>query len=724
VYTSNNVVTNADIIFTTRRSWSTTAECDENSKDVWAIAAHEMGHALGLGHSTNSQNTMYYDSGGLGSTTQRHLEDGDRAGAIYQSTSSPGGTLPYSQVWTSASSVSLASNVYVASGDSLLFDEQTTINLGNYDVVSTGGFLGFHRDNSSGEFNPFVGIIKSDGKYRGFYHSLSTALDSLQAGDYIYIGSDYTIASGATVSIPANTSLKFSGLATDLIVEGTLNVAGGVTFDKYDGTNWGGVNVESSGTLSITGGITVKYASIAFDLESANVTFPTTESTIENCASSSSGSAIKINNCSPTVRYIKFTDSATLSGARAVYVSGSSACPNLYWLTINDSYHGVKIASTADAILKYSILEDLLNHCIFLDDDGGTNSGSIDMSWAQTDVYPDTTNYNAIINENPQVTIQVYNNYWGSATPYPGTIFSDPGSVSYSPFAGSAFGAGSSKASALLARNPFHDALEFEQAGYLKDALDIYYELIETGNNLVWKRMAVKSILKVNELNGIEFGKLRKTIENERKTAEKWYKSFLDFMKCEILIREGQYTDAIEAFSQKALEYQGNSIEVEMLVRIANIYGDFLKDTIKAKEFADRAAAINPGAEILISAYESADVEYNPSRYVDKYENESGQNEPLPEEDSATTSGDEFVTLETNPFNPSTSIIYSIKEPSQVKLDVFSITGQKVATLANGYMSAGVHTAKFDGSRLASGVYFYRFESGSFNTKGKMLLVK
>ena len=77
-----------------------------------------------------------------------------------------------------------------------------------------------------------------------------------------------------------------------------------------------------------------------------------------------------------------------------------------------------------------------------------------------------------------------------------------------------------------------------------------------------------------------------------------------------------------------------------------------------------------------------------------------------------------------NPFNPSTVIEYIIREPSDVKLSVYSIAGQRVATLVDGYLPAGKHTALFDGSDLASGIYFYRLETGGAEKNGKMLLLK
>ena len=77
-----------------------------------------------------------------------------------------------------------------------------------------------------------------------------------------------------------------------------------------------------------------------------------------------------------------------------------------------------------------------------------------------------------------------------------------------------------------------------------------------------------------------------------------------------------------------------------------------------------------------------------------------------------------------NPFNNTTIITYSISNPSYSSLEVYSMTGQKVATLLDDFLSAGDHTARFDGGNFASGMYFYRFEAGDFVKTGRMTLVK
>ncbi len=77
-----------------------------------------------------------------------------------------------------------------------------------------------------------------------------------------------------------------------------------------------------------------------------------------------------------------------------------------------------------------------------------------------------------------------------------------------------------------------------------------------------------------------------------------------------------------------------------------------------------------------------------------------------------------------NPFNPSTKIVYSLPKRSLVKLKIYDILGEKVATLVNEVESAGVHRINFTANELASGFYIARLNSGSFSKTIKMTLLK
>jgi hypothetical protein len=77
-----------------------------------------------------------------------------------------------------------------------------------------------------------------------------------------------------------------------------------------------------------------------------------------------------------------------------------------------------------------------------------------------------------------------------------------------------------------------------------------------------------------------------------------------------------------------------------------------------------------------------------------------------------------------NPFNPSTTIKFALPKASVAKLTVYNLLGQKVSTLVDGQLEAGVHSVRFDATRLATGVYFYRLEAGDYLSHKKMLLLK
>ena len=82
-----------------------------------------------------------------------------------------------------------------------------------------------------------------------------------------------------------------------------------------------------------------------------------------------------------------------------------------------------------------------------------------------------------------------------------------------------------------------------------------------------------------------------------------------------------------------------------------------------------------------------------------------------------------------NPFNPSTTISFTLPTSESVRLSVFDIQGRLVATLVNEVYSAGRHEVIWRGqdnsSRpVASGTYFYRLTTGGFTETKKMLLLK
>lgn len=82
-----------------------------------------------------------------------------------------------------------------------------------------------------------------------------------------------------------------------------------------------------------------------------------------------------------------------------------------------------------------------------------------------------------------------------------------------------------------------------------------------------------------------------------------------------------------------------------------------------------------------------------------------------------------------NPFNPTTTIEYTIPSQTQVTIDVFNVLGQKVKTLVNETQPAGTYQTEWNGTdeasqTVATGVYFYRLSAGDVTMTKKMVMVK
>ncbi len=77
-----------------------------------------------------------------------------------------------------------------------------------------------------------------------------------------------------------------------------------------------------------------------------------------------------------------------------------------------------------------------------------------------------------------------------------------------------------------------------------------------------------------------------------------------------------------------------------------------------------------------------------------------------------------------NPFNPKTTISFSIKESGYTTLAVYDVLGNIIAELVNGELDAGLYQIQFDASGLASGMYFYKINTGIFTSLKKMIVMR
>jgi len=83
-----------------------------------------------------------------------------------------------------------------------------------------------------------------------------------------------------------------------------------------------------------------------------------------------------------------------------------------------------------------------------------------------------------------------------------------------------------------------------------------------------------------------------------------------------------------------------------------------------------------------------------------------------------------------NPFNPETTIAFSIANNAQhTQLEIYNIKGQKVKTLVNEQLEVGRYKAIWKGTdnsgrKVASGIYFYKFNTNDYHKINKMILIK
>jgi hypothetical protein len=86
----------------------------------------------------------------------------------------------------------------------------------------------------------------------------------------------------------------------------------------------------------------------------------------------------------------------------------------------------------------------------------------------------------------------------------------------------------------------------------------------------------------------------------------------------------------------------------------------------------------------------------------------------------------EFALLSNypNPFNTSTVISYELPTDTHVKLEVYNIAGQKMATLVESKQQAGCRTVAWDASAASSGLYLYKLTAGDFAETKRMMLIK
>ena len=213
------------------------------------------------------------------------------------------------------------------------------------------------------------------------------------------------------------------------------------------------------------------------------------------------------------------------------------------------------------------------------------------------------------------------------------------------------------------------------------------------------------------------------------------------FMVCD---GGGRATDRLVAHDSASLRFSANAFSVQPQLPVADSTRAFYRTyrstewiplpvTLIGSDSAGAGAGSFFRADLTAAtANDSAGIDLR-IRFVDTWENAAdmivspafqvgswvdGGSSDVPEEGglpAAYALGQNYP----NPFNPTTVVSFQLPAASDVKLMVYDLMGREVATLVEGRREAGTHRITFDGSRLATGAYFYRLQAHSLRPTGR-----
>ena len=150
---------------------------------------------------------------------------------------------------------------------------------------------------------------------------------------------------------------------------------------------------------------------------------------------------------------------------------------------------------------------------------------------------------------------------------------------------------------------------------------------------------------------------------------------------------------------------------------------------MKVKELIDWLNGFEKEAEVFISSDEELNIITGIVEHFSDVALAPKTVEDTAVEERNIPSGFSLSANYPNPFNPETTISYTLPEASKVKITIYNLLGQHVKTLMNEFKPVGDYSVQWDGKndageKLTSGVYIYRMQAGSFVESKKLMMMK
>ncbi len=181
-----------------------------------------------------------------------------------------------------------------------------------------------------------------------------------------------------------------------------------------------------------------------------------------------------------------------------------------------------------------------------------------------------------------------------------------------------------------------------------------------------------------------------------------------------------------------APKYYGGRLDVVYKLTIPHDEIQKIRDSLKAEvNYSDTLKSINSVQELWqiknYSVDSLADIYSKDSLFISfQVERDAYPTLTVTSIKQTTEAPKEYTLSQNypNPFNPTTTISYSIPKASFVTIKIYDALGKEITTLVNAEKPTGSYEVEFDGSKLASGIYYYRMQASSFADSKKFILLK
>jgi len=525
-----------------------------------------------------------------------------------------------------------------------------------------------------------------------------------------YFTSNATVNAGVTLTVQEGTGLYFAS-GTNLIVNGTLNASGtstnGIIFTKSGANNWGGIQFNSgSGNLQYC---TITYAT----------------------------HGIYCYNSSPTISY-SHVQNNQYDGVYCNYYSS----PVLDHCTIQNNYTGVSCSDHSSPRLL--ILGSYPGSNVIRNNGGwGVSASYYSNPAVGTSSYGG--GYNSIysngggtsaISANYYCTINANGNWWdgaptiletnGSSVTALNPLASDPNAGRTRIVSDDSQGiAGMDiSLSKQIESDDLSGAQENENNKKYDEAINLYLSVFKNSKDELLSRYILCKIeecfTKGEKKDYLDFSK--RELKPIIKEGTETYVVALE-LETHQMVNAGLYKDAVNNLLTILKKYNLNSdIEKNTLFTLGAFYSLYFGDKDNSDKYFEELKQKYPKDELVNQIGIIKSMGMVPKGSLQNGGMISFSKETISETTKEIT--EDVVSNYPNPFNPSTQISFTLKESGKVSLKVYDVLGKEVANLADGYYEAGRHTATFDGSSLASGIYFYRLTTPTATITKKMVLTK